>query len=185
MLAWLTPDQDDLSAPVEQRAITLSNELWPFVSGALIPLADSRNWEQFGSATPDQMAQYFQDVLYNISPIEMGGQMNWIEQTTYTVDNVTGHVGAYILDIVHGDLPVEASEATGLLLDVQVTFSAPSSFWVVSPPLDARQVYAVNDSPYQFSGYIWAPIMSGTCRVWTRNLSPVTVDMYTGLIAWV
>jgi microcystin-dependent protein len=37
--------------------------LWSYVTGALALLAEAENWEEFGDATPDDMAQFFTDVL--------------------------------------------------------------------------------------------------------------------------
>lgn len=61
--AWLTPDIGQLSNPLTCRKISISGDLWLYVSGALELLADSDNWEQFGSATPDDMANYFTDAI--------------------------------------------------------------------------------------------------------------------------
>lgn len=63
MNAWLTPDIEQLSGSLDTRFISVPGSLWYLVSGALILLADERNWEMSGTATPDEMAGFFADVL--------------------------------------------------------------------------------------------------------------------------
>jgi len=62
---WLTPDLSELSAPVMCREITIPGNLWKYVTGALLELTRSHNWELFGDAAPDQMAEYFESILGN------------------------------------------------------------------------------------------------------------------------
>ncbi|MCB8946168.1 MAG: hypothetical protein H6658_20680 [Ardenticatenaceae bacterium] len=59
MNAWLTPDASDLAGTPEDRTVSVPPELWPFVSGCLLLLAEVENWEEFGTATPEEMAEYF------------------------------------------------------------------------------------------------------------------------------
>lgn len=61
--AWLTPDIDQLSNPLTCRKISISGDLWLYLTGALELLADSNNWEQFGTATPEEIASYFRDAI--------------------------------------------------------------------------------------------------------------------------
>lgn len=64
-LAWLTPDLSSFSAPVRCRTIHIPGDLWQFITGALLPLTFSRSWEQAGTATPEETAAFFEDVLTN------------------------------------------------------------------------------------------------------------------------
>lgn len=61
--AWLTPDESQLSESQVERTVRLPGSLWSYVTGALALLAEAENWEEFGDATPDDMAQFFADVL--------------------------------------------------------------------------------------------------------------------------
>jgi microcystin-dependent protein len=61
--AWLTPDLTLFSAPVQCRTIELPGDLWQYITGALLPLTYVTNWEQFGTATPTESAEYFQNVI--------------------------------------------------------------------------------------------------------------------------
>jgi microcystin-dependent protein len=61
--AWLTPDESQLSESQAERTIRLPGSLWSYVTGALALLTEAENWEEFGDATPDDMAQFFADVL--------------------------------------------------------------------------------------------------------------------------
>ena len=45
------------------RFINVPGSLWLYVVGALAELAYEYNWEKFGTATPEQMAQFFADIL--------------------------------------------------------------------------------------------------------------------------
>lgn len=40
--------------------------LFEFVLGSLLPLTDFRNWEQHGSVTPEDAAEYFDEWLYSL-----------------------------------------------------------------------------------------------------------------------
>jgi len=60
---WLTPDLTQLSAPVICREIAVPGDLWQFVTGALLELTRSYNWEQHGTASPDESADYFKERL--------------------------------------------------------------------------------------------------------------------------
>lgn len=62
-LAWLTPDIELLSEPVLCRPINVPGSLFYFVGGALLLLTEIENWEQFGTATPDDMIDFFADML--------------------------------------------------------------------------------------------------------------------------
>jgi hypothetical protein len=61
--AWLTPDGSQLSESQVERIIRVPGSLWSFVTGALTLLTEAENWEEFGDATPDDMAQFMADVL--------------------------------------------------------------------------------------------------------------------------
>jgi microcystin-dependent protein len=61
--AWLTPEESQLSESQVERIIRVPGSLWSFVTGALTLLTEAENWEEFGDATPDDMAQFFADVL--------------------------------------------------------------------------------------------------------------------------
>jgi len=60
MLGWLTPDSSLLTGQEDCRVIKVPPDLWSFVSGAIGELANVERWEQFGTATPDEMAEYFE-----------------------------------------------------------------------------------------------------------------------------
>lgn len=62
-LAWLTPDIASLSAPVQCREIVIPGDLWAYITGALWPLTIASNWEQYGTATPDESAAFFQEAI--------------------------------------------------------------------------------------------------------------------------
>lgn len=62
-LAFLTPDIATLSAPVHCREIAIPGDLWQYVTGALLVLTKAQNWEQFGDATPEETAQFFENVF--------------------------------------------------------------------------------------------------------------------------
>lgn len=62
MYGWLTPDLSLFSESQDCRVIRLPGSLWYLVSGALLYLTESGNFEQFGTATPEETAEFFQQV---------------------------------------------------------------------------------------------------------------------------
>lgn len=75
MQGWLTPDLTLFSNPPEARVISVPGDLWYLVSGALGELTDVDRWEQFGSATPYEAAEYFAQVYEDFlvtSPFYIG-----------------------------------------------------------------------------------------------------------------
>ena len=85
--AWLTPDQESLEESQVERTIRLPGSLWYLVGGALALLAEAENWEEFGDATPDAMAQFFADVLddYAMSDFRNVGMIAAWPHTTIPV----------------------------------------------------------------------------------------------------
>jgi len=63
--AWLTPDS--IPTATICRRLVIPDELGVkiAVSGALDLLGFAKNWEQFGSVTPDDMASAMRDMLWN------------------------------------------------------------------------------------------------------------------------
>lgn len=69
---FLTPDLPTITPTKTGRGILLDTEpvfLQSLVSGALGMLFDENNWEQYGSATPEETAQYFRNCEDIIMPI--------------------------------------------------------------------------------------------------------------------
>jgi len=60
---FLTPNLSTLAEAKDCRTVKIPGNLWPLLSGALLELTYSYNWEQFGDATPDETADFFNDVL--------------------------------------------------------------------------------------------------------------------------
>lgn len=63
MLAWLTPNSEQLSESRDCRTVRVPGSLWLYVSGSLLQLTHSYNWETSGTATPDDMADFFSQVF--------------------------------------------------------------------------------------------------------------------------
>jgi len=61
--AWLTPNAADFGAPVDCRNIHIPGDLWQFITGALLPLTFVSSWEMAGTATPEETAAFFEDIL--------------------------------------------------------------------------------------------------------------------------
>lgn len=74
---WLTPDTSELEESQVERAIVLPGSLLRFISGALLDLTFSFNWEQFGDASPEETADFFLDVWddYIMSDFRNVGQI--------------------------------------------------------------------------------------------------------------
>lgn len=62
--AFLTPET--LTGDPLCYQLSLPVRLFEFILGALLPLGDVDNWEQEGSVTPFEAADYFNELLYNL-----------------------------------------------------------------------------------------------------------------------
>lgn len=62
-LAWLTPDVADFAGSPVERIISLPGDLFFYVTGALSMLSEENNWEELGDATPQETAEFFQEML--------------------------------------------------------------------------------------------------------------------------
>lgn len=62
-LAFLTPDSSQFSESQETRVICVPGSLWFLIGGALFLLAQEYNWEEFGTATAEETAEFFSEVI--------------------------------------------------------------------------------------------------------------------------
>lgn len=127
MRAWLTPDLELLSNPQDCRKIAVPGDLWYLVQGALELLCIEENWEQHGTATPEQMAQYFMGVVDETAVSECGGESGmFVSNDTSTIEilamNQSTHPGgvAYITPL---SLPVTSPMPTALYCLISGTSS--------------------------------------------------------------
>jgi microcystin-dependent protein len=75
MRAWLTPDSSQFAETQRTRFLRVPGSLLHYVTGALMLLAESENWEQHEDATPDETSQFFSDIFdeYTQSEFAMVG----------------------------------------------------------------------------------------------------------------
>lgn len=66
MQAFLTPNSSLFSSASIGRCVSCPGELWYLIDGAMQALTMPYNWEQFGTATPEETAEYFTDLLTSI-----------------------------------------------------------------------------------------------------------------------
>lgn len=117
--AWLTPDASILANPQGCRTISVPGDLFYLVTGCLELLAESENWEVFGTATPDEMAQYFRDVIDE--HVDSGCGMKWLDDT-YTLFSGTYEMySGFDLAFQRSSLPAEMQNATGLRIRMKAT----------------------------------------------------------------
>jgi microcystin-dependent protein len=71
---FLTPDVSLLSLAKTDRLVSCADGLFFIISGALLELSNANNWEEFGSATAQETADYFFGVYeeFIMSLIVMG-----------------------------------------------------------------------------------------------------------------
>ena len=62
-IGYLTPDLVEFGSVADCRTVTLPLSLWYLVNGALQELTFPENWEMFGTATPEETADFFINVL--------------------------------------------------------------------------------------------------------------------------
>lgn len=61
-MPWLTPDIGELVGQDDTRTVSVNPALLSFIGGALQQLCEHWNWEEFGTATPEETADYFKQV---------------------------------------------------------------------------------------------------------------------------
>lgn len=61
-MPWLTPNTDKLIGQDNVRTISVNPDLLSFIGGALQQLCEHWNWEEHGTATPEETADYFKQV---------------------------------------------------------------------------------------------------------------------------
>lgn len=124
-MPYLTPDIDDLNGSPDCRTITVSGDLWLYVSGALSELEKVWNWEEAGTATPEQMADYFKTISDDYATSQCGGgSMNYVSPATVLV-NTNQSEGITVWSVLAADLP---EGATGVLLQVSISPTANGTF---------------------------------------------------------
>ncbi len=62
-IGYLTPNIDKFGSVTECRTVTLPLSLWYLANGALQELTFPQNWVQFGTATPEETAEFFLKAL--------------------------------------------------------------------------------------------------------------------------
>jgi len=114
VLAWLTIDS---AGPVVCRALSIPSGFIPHLLGALGELSDPANWEQQGTLTPDECAEYMSEMWDTIRGCGVVGQVaafatevapsGWLlcDGSEYTSDDYP-ELNAVIGDIfrVNGDI---------------------------------------------------------------------------------
>lgn len=66
-LAWLTPDDAPTTINCWRVFIPAGEEYEAAFRGALLLLANPDNWEQFGTQTPEDVAQAFLEAWFDTS----------------------------------------------------------------------------------------------------------------------
>ena len=67
-LAYLTPDSSAFSSATVGRSLCIPFELLYLIDGAVQELTKAENFEQFGTATPEECAEYFTELLDTWEP---------------------------------------------------------------------------------------------------------------------
>jgi len=93
--AWLTPDSEPDGVVCRLVWIPNGEEYESAARGALVPLMLAENWEQFGSITPEQAAQAFQDAFAKTS--------EWSECMRYGLIEERMPIGQYPVPGVAGE----------------------------------------------------------------------------------
>lgn len=74
-IGYHTPDVEKFGSVDDSRIVTLPLSLWYLVNGALEELTFPENWTQFGSATPEETAEFFTKRLDVLRPYPMIGSI--------------------------------------------------------------------------------------------------------------
>lgn len=145
--AWLTPDS--LPAQSTARAICIpdGNEWLAAFRGALLLLADERNWQQFGSVTESQAAEVWQDVFAafvdrTCDVLPIGSSVWWYGAQDTIPDNWLLCDGAWLHENVWPDLFAVLGR----------TYGATAPFFALPNMLDKFQLGAGSRAPGDTGG---------------------------------
>lgn len=181
-MPYLTPDSGDLIAPLMCRQIEASGELFFYISGALAELEKEHNWEQFGTATPSEMADYFKDINDNYINSVCGGSsgMQSISGITVNLFGDYSFTGNITRSITHASLPQDAQQATAIYVNMTLNSTLGQSAYIyVTDGAHARQFFrpvGTQDIVYSFlcpmsnGASVFRAFPSGGTMSWTCNL---------------
>lgn len=65
---WLTPDDDTISTVAYKVYLPDDDTLRACFYGAFLLLCEASNWEQFGTMTPEQASELFNDAWIETMP---------------------------------------------------------------------------------------------------------------------
>lgn len=187
MLAWLTPDNGAFLEAAVCRTITVPWPLLPYVTGCLQLLAESGNWEKFGSATVDDTAVFFRDVLDDYLESACGGAMfnDGNFQTILNTDWMEYPSG--LIDIPLASLPTGIVYGSVLLLQNQlkvddgfITFYGKPIGFTTEPNKTIYDTVASSDSKLQSLAYVG----EDGIRIQITPNNTVQWTITTNLIGW-
>jgi len=123
MRAWLTPDLSELEEVQVCRQIVVPVPLLPYVNGALELLAKESNWELYGDATPEQMAQAFMNIIDETAVSECVDEM--IRTDSAAPMQLFNQSGTGQADIIinQASLPSDMQGCLAVLISLQWTSS--------------------------------------------------------------
>lgn len=185
-MPYLTPSTEALASSPSCRTITVGGELWYLVTGALDELSKAYRWEQHGTATPEQMAAYFMDVLDSYNGSSCGGAgMEFIDTASVTLFSETiSYTGGQAKVVLVTDLPTEAQEASAVYLQIDVTASgSPAGDLIV-----AGNFAFARQNVRMVSGVVTAqllcPLFTGGIRFSMNAPPPFTLTWSAKLVGW-
>lgn len=118
-MAWSTPDSSVFSDPQDCRTIAIPGGLWFFVQGAVEELTKTYNWQEEGTATPEETTQFFMGVLDQFTQSECVQQMQFVTTNFIQIINESYTQSGNVFPIVRTMLPLAAENSVALLAFVK------------------------------------------------------------------
>lgn len=118
-LAWLTPDIGLLTNPLDCRTITVPGDLFYLVTGALELLAEEESWEKYGTATPEDTAVFFRDIIDAYCTSSCGGGMNLLSTLYGAYSGSGGSGNPTQIQLLKTSMPSEMGDAVGVLANIK------------------------------------------------------------------
>lgn len=151
-MPYHTPDIELLNESPDCRQITVSGDLWYLVTGALSELEKVWNWEEVGTATAQEVTEYFKNAIddYSQSVCASGAMFNNANEQVLVSEQGT-NISSF--GITLASLPTGIVAGTAVLLQVTTTGS------------DAGEVTVIPQNGFgQGQGKTSGTIPSGTNR---------------------
>lgn len=183
---WLTPNLSSLTSPQSCRKIAIPEDLWSYVTGALFPLTEEKNWEEHGDATAAETVAAFHDAFDNYL-VSQCGTMEFINTVGHSFFDVSATwVSGYEIDFPNPDPLPWASDATAALLAIQMLFSSANRTLQINDGNDkARQYFRIPQANVLHTFSCIVPLRGSGIKFYPLASSGESFRIVCGLVGWI